>query len=184
MFNLGKIKSGGGASSGLATPSTTSASSTVGVAVTIAKKHLDTDVGASLRKRRKRAAPKQPVDAFGSTTKAPGEKGKEPVGRGKEPMEVEEVPEQGYSIRELCEAANKELKLGANQDLVAATEHRAKELEETMGKLRTELESLKNQRKGLEQETSILCSSLDRARDDRDLCSSLNQLRGRCAVAD
>ncbi|RWW32887.1 hypothetical protein BHE74_00005934 [Ensete ventricosum] len=48
-----------------------------------------------------------------------------------------------------------------------AVEHRAKEIEETVGKLRTELESLKNQQKGLEQEVGILLIGLDRARDDR-----------------
>ncbi|RRT69643.1 hypothetical protein B296_00036604 [Ensete ventricosum] len=44
----------------------------------------------------------------------------------------------------MLRAANEELKLGANQDLVVTVEHRAKELEETMEKLWIELESLKN----------------------------------------
>ncbi|RRT45219.1 hypothetical protein B296_00039171 [Ensete ventricosum] len=63
--------------------------------------------------------------------------------------------------------ANKELKLGANQELVAAAEHRAKELEEDARKLRAKLESLKNQQKGLKQEVGVLRSSLDGARNDR-----------------
>ncbi|RWV85346.1 hypothetical protein GW17_00052870 [Ensete ventricosum] len=40
----------------------------------------------------------------------------------------------------MLRAANEELKLGANQDLVATAEHRAKELEETMEKLWIELD--------------------------------------------
>ncbi|RWV86614.1 hypothetical protein GW17_00051476 [Ensete ventricosum] len=43
------------------------------------------------------------------------------------------------------QAANKELKLRANQELVTTVEHRAKELAEDVKKLRTELETLKNQ---------------------------------------
>ncbi|RWW74367.1 hypothetical protein BHE74_00017691 [Ensete ventricosum] len=45
--------------------------------------------------------------AVGSTTKAPTEKGKEPGGKGKELVEVEEVLERGYSIRNLCEVENR-----------------------------------------------------------------------------
>ncbi|RRT52308.1 hypothetical protein B296_00031308 [Ensete ventricosum] len=67
----------------------------------------------------------------------------------------------------VLQAANKELKLGANQDLVVVIEFHAKGLEEDVKKLRAELESLKNQRRGLEGEVEVLCSSLDRARDDR-----------------
>ncbi|RWV85672.1 hypothetical protein GW17_00052518 [Ensete ventricosum] len=65
--------------------------------------------------------------------------------------------------------ANKELKVGANQELVAAIERHAKELEEIVEKLWAKLESLRSQRKDLEQEVSILHSSLDGARDDRAL---------------
>ncbi|RWV81394.1 hypothetical protein GW17_00057190, partial [Ensete ventricosum] len=49
------------------------------------------DVGASLKKRSKKAAPEEPVDASGGTTKVPIGKGREPTGKGKEPVEVEEV---------------------------------------------------------------------------------------------
>ncbi|RWW73863.1 hypothetical protein BHE74_00018224 [Ensete ventricosum] len=66
----------------------------------------------------------------------------------------------------VCFAANKELKVGAGQELVAATERRAKELEETVEKLRAELESLRSQWKNLEQEVRIMLSSLDGAQDD------------------
>ncbi|RWW52953.1 hypothetical protein BHE74_00040580, partial [Ensete ventricosum] len=49
------------------------------------------DVGASLKKRSKKAAPEEPMDASGGTTKVPIGKGREPTGKGKEPVEVEEV---------------------------------------------------------------------------------------------
>ncbi|RRT41715.1 hypothetical protein B296_00056905 [Ensete ventricosum] len=119
--------------------------------------------------------------------------------KGKGVVELEEVPEQGYTMRELCEGAlhltlakqvyecsseelmnragkstiltlratNKELKLGVNQELVAAVEHWVKELEDEAGKVRTELEFLRNQWKELEQEVRVLRSSLDGARNDR-----------------
>ncbi|RRT69203.1 hypothetical protein B296_00032028 [Ensete ventricosum] len=112
MFNIGKMKSNDGAGSGSTTLSTTSASAAVGIVVTMAEKHLGTNMGTSLRKHSKRAAPEEPVDASRSTTKALAEKGMEPVGRGKEPTKVEEVSEQGYSIRELCEVEDQ---AGANR---------------------------------------------------------------------
>ncbi|RZS07677.1 hypothetical protein BHM03_00038577 [Ensete ventricosum] len=160
------MKSGSGASSGSAAPS----SAAVVVAVPTTGKCPGTDAGASLKKRSKRAAPEELVDASESTTEVH-------AGGGREPIEAEEVPERGYSIRDLCEhqherilalrAANKELKVRASQELVAAAEHWAKELEETMEKLQAELGSLRGQRKDLEQEVNILRSSLDGAQDDR-----------------
>ncbi|RWW84437.1 hypothetical protein BHE74_00006966, partial [Ensete ventricosum] len=84
MFNLGKMKSDG-------------------VAVSTTEKHPSNDVGASLRKRSKRAAPEEPADASGSTIEALTKKGRESDSKGKEPTEFEEVPEWGYSIRDLCE---------------------------------------------------------------------------------
>ncbi|RWW47189.1 hypothetical protein BHE74_00046841 [Ensete ventricosum] len=167
MFNLGKMKSEGEMGSRSVVPSTTSASVTVGVAGSMAEKPPSVSEESSLRKRSKRATPKQLTDASGNTTRVPVEKGKELV-------EIEEAPERGYTIRELCEglhfisalivrvhdagrlvrtqherilalrAANKELKLGANQDLVAAIEFREKGLEEDVKKLLAMLESLKN----------------------------------------
>ncbi|RZS19247.1 hypothetical protein BHM03_00051625 [Ensete ventricosum] len=112
MFNIGKIKSSDGAGSGSTTLSTTSVSAALGVVVTMAEKHLGTNMGTSLRKHSKRVAPEEPVDASRSTTKALAEKGMEPIGRGKELTEVEEVSEQGYSIRELCEVEDQ---AGANR---------------------------------------------------------------------
>ncbi|RRT55436.1 hypothetical protein B296_00027047 [Ensete ventricosum] len=196
------MKSGSGASSGSAAPSLAA----VVVVVPTTRKCPGTDAGASLKKRSKRAAPEELVDASESTTEVH-------AGGGRESVEAEEVPERGYSIWDLCEvedqagvdryftsimtrlktnegpssrvhdvgrlvqhqherilalrAANKELKVRASQELVAAAEHWAKELEETMEKLQAELGSLRGQRKDLEQEVSILRSSLDGAQDDR-----------------
>ncbi|RRT44161.1 hypothetical protein B296_00054314 [Ensete ventricosum] len=88
---------------------------------------------------------------------------------------IDRVHDVGQLVRHQHErilalqVANKELKVGANQELVAATERQAKEFEEIVEKLRAKLESLRSQRKDLEQEVSILHSSLDGARDDRAL---------------
>ncbi|RZS19853.1 hypothetical protein BHM03_00052298 [Ensete ventricosum] len=124
------------------------------------------DEELSLRKCNKRVTLEQLADTSGSTTRVPTEKGKELV-------EIEEALKRGWLVQTqhervlVLQAANKELKLGANQDLVVAIEFHAKGLEEDVKKLRAELESLKNQRRGLEGEVEVLCSSLDRARDDR-----------------
>ncbi|RRT34312.1 hypothetical protein B296_00040024 [Ensete ventricosum] len=59
------------------------------------------------------------------------------------------------------------LQLGANQELVTAAEFRVKGLEEDIKKLQVELESVKNQRRELEQEAGVLRSSLDGAQNDR-----------------
>ncbi|RWW48196.1 hypothetical protein BHE74_00045746 [Ensete ventricosum] len=64
-------------------------------------------------------------------------------------------------------AANKELKAGVGQELVAAAERRAKELEGKVEKMWTKLESLRSQRREFEQEVGLLRSSLDGARDDQ-----------------
>ncbi|RWW44175.1 hypothetical protein BHE74_00050095, partial [Ensete ventricosum] len=63
-------------------------------------------------------------------------------------------------------AVNKELKTGVGQELVAVTERQAKELEGEVKKMRTELESLRSQRREIEQEVGLLCSSFDGARND------------------
>ncbi|RZR87470.1 hypothetical protein BHM03_00014910 [Ensete ventricosum] len=96
MFNLGKMKFDGGASSGSVVPSVTCASASVVDVGSTAEKRPSIDEGSSLRKRSKRATPKQLVDTSGSTIRVPPEKGKELV-------ELEETPERGYTIRELCE---------------------------------------------------------------------------------
>ncbi|RWW81533.1 hypothetical protein BHE74_00010074 [Ensete ventricosum] len=79
----------------------------------------------------------------------------------------------------MLRAANKELKHSANQDLVAATEPRAKELEEDVNKVLSELESLKNQRRELKQEVGVLQSSLDGARNDWAHLKGRDTSRGR-----
>ncbi|RWV78531.1 hypothetical protein GW17_00060482, partial [Ensete ventricosum] len=116
--------------------------------------------------------------------------------KGKGMVELEEVPEQGYTTWELCEVEDR---AGVNkyftsimtrlkctdsedplvlrwstisgsrvgQELVATAEWWAKELEGEFEKMRTELESLRNQQRELEQEIGLLHSSLDGARNDR-----------------
>ncbi|RWW11619.1 hypothetical protein GW17_00024762 [Ensete ventricosum] len=81
----------GGANSGSTVPSTTSAFGPIDVAGSMVEKRPSTSEGASLRKRSRKAAPKQPADASGSATRAPAEKRKELV-------EVEEALEWGYTI--------------------------------------------------------------------------------------
>ncbi|RZR87597.1 hypothetical protein BHM03_00015037 [Ensete ventricosum] len=56
---------------------------------------------------------------------------------------------------------------GVGQELVAAAEWWAKELEGEFEKIQTELESLRSQQRELEQEIRLLHSSLDGARNDR-----------------
>ncbi|RWW81190.1 hypothetical protein BHE74_00010441 [Ensete ventricosum] len=84
------------------------------------------------------------------------------------PILVKQVYE--CSFEELTNRAEKsivwELKHGANQELVTASECRVKELEDEVKKSQAELESLKNQQKELEQEVGVLRSSLDGARND------------------
>ncbi|RRT80609.1 hypothetical protein B296_00015703 [Ensete ventricosum] len=96
MFNLGKMKFGGGASSGLVVPSVTCASASVVVVDSTIEKCPSVDKGSSLRKCSKRVTPEQLADTSRSTTRVPPEKGKELV-------ELEETPERGYTIQELCE---------------------------------------------------------------------------------
>ncbi|RZS22031.1 hypothetical protein BHM03_00054752 [Ensete ventricosum] len=52
-------------------------------------------------------------------------------------------------------AANKELKAGVGQELVAIAERRTKELEGKVEKMRTELESLKSHRRELEYRVAL-----------------------------
>ncbi|RWW82928.1 hypothetical protein BHE74_00008591 [Ensete ventricosum] len=110
MFNLGRMKSGSNVGSGSVAPSMANASPTVEV-VFMAEKHPSIDADTKLRKRNKRTTSEQLAGATESTTKAPTEKGRESIGKGKEPVEVEEVPEWGYSIRDLCEVEDR---AGAN----------------------------------------------------------------------
>ncbi|RRT71412.1 hypothetical protein B296_00008270 [Ensete ventricosum] len=242
MFNLDKMKSGIGASSGSVAASATSTLTAVDVGASTIEKCPSSGAGAGLRKRLRKAIVEQLADASGSTARTSAYKGKGIV-------ELEEVPEQGYTMRELCEvgdragvdkyftsiitrfrcvnsanplvprwstisgssqlwiegplsgeylrgalhsilakqvyecsseelmnqagkltvwsqhekiltlrAINKELKARVGQELVAVTERRAKELEDIVKKMRTELESLRSQRRDLEQEIRVLRS--------------------------
>ncbi|RWW67236.1 hypothetical protein BHE74_00025333 [Ensete ventricosum] len=86
---------------------------------------------------------------------------------------IDRVHDMGRLVRSQHEkiltlrAANKELKAGVGQGLVAIAEHWTKELEGKVEKMQTELESLRSQRRELEQEVGVLRSSLDGARNDR-----------------
>ncbi|RWW39669.1 hypothetical protein BHE74_00054976 [Ensete ventricosum] len=62
-------------------------------------------------------------------------------------------------------AANKELQAGVGQELVAFAELWAKELEGEVENMWTELESLRSQRRELEQDVGVMRSSLDGARN-------------------
>ncbi|RRT39059.1 hypothetical protein B296_00057603 [Ensete ventricosum] len=86
---------------------------------------------------------------------------------------IDRVHDAGRLVRSQHErilafrAANKELKHGASQDLVTVAELHVKELQEYANKLRVELESLKSQRRDMEQKVGVLRSSLDGAWNDR-----------------
>ncbi|RRT40596.1 hypothetical protein B296_00038656 [Ensete ventricosum] len=66
----------------------------------------------------------------------------------------------------MLRAANKDLKSEAGQEEVVAAEHRAKELQDDVDKLRGELESSEHRHKDLEQEVDTMHTSLQGARDD------------------
>ncbi|RWW48305.1 hypothetical protein BHE74_00045640 [Ensete ventricosum] len=55
---------------------------------------------AGLRKRLRKVTVEQPIDASGSIARTSTDKGKEIV-------ELKEVPEQGYTMRELCEVEDR-----------------------------------------------------------------------------
>ncbi|RZS00298.1 hypothetical protein BHM03_00029974 [Ensete ventricosum] len=100
MFNLGKMKFGGETGNGSTVPSTTDAFASVVVAGFLAEKHPSIDEGSSMRKRNRRETSKQLADASGSTTRVPVEKGKESV-------VIEEAPERGHTLHELCEVEDR-----------------------------------------------------------------------------
>ncbi|RWV86838.1 hypothetical protein GW17_00051226 [Ensete ventricosum] len=66
----------------------------------------------------------------------------------------------------MLRAANKDLKFEAGQEEVVAPEHRAKELQDDVDKLRGELESSEHRHKDLEQEVDTMHTNLQGARDD------------------
>ncbi|RRT46510.1 hypothetical protein B296_00013983 [Ensete ventricosum] len=86
---------------------------------------------------------------------------------------IDRVHDAGQLVRSqhkrilALQAANKELKDRADQDLVAAAEAHVKELEGNVNKLRGEMKPLKTQRRRLEEEVGILRSSSDEAQNDR-----------------
>ncbi|RWV76903.1 hypothetical protein GW17_00062358 [Ensete ventricosum] len=96
MFNLGKMKSGGGVGSRSAATPTIGVSTSTTTVESLAEKCPSIDEGLSLRKRNQRETPEHQADALESTTRVPSEKGKEPVA-------MEEAPKRGYTLRELCE---------------------------------------------------------------------------------
>ncbi|RWW73659.1 hypothetical protein BHE74_00018455 [Ensete ventricosum] len=94
------LKSGGRAGSrSVASPTTSVFASTV-TAESLVEKRPSVDEGLSLRKRNRRETPKHQEDASGSTTRVPS-------GKGKEPVAMEEAPERGYTLRELCEVEDR-----------------------------------------------------------------------------
>ncbi|RWV78195.1 hypothetical protein GW17_00060870 [Ensete ventricosum] len=94
MFNLGKMKSDGGAGSGLMASSVASAPTTGDAGGSTIEKHPSFGARAGLRKCLLKVAAEQPTDASGSTVMTSADK-------GKGTMELEEVPERGYTMREL-----------------------------------------------------------------------------------
>ncbi|RRT39234.1 hypothetical protein B296_00011333 [Ensete ventricosum] len=130
-FNLGKMKSDGETGNKSTIPSTTSAFTTVGVAGSMAEKRPSVGEGASLRKHIRKAA-------FGSLQMPLGAPRGPLLKRGRgggdcrgPRMGVHHPGSmRGGSTPHPCKVANKELKLRANQELVAASEHRVKELED------------------------------------------------------
>ncbi|RZR71911.1 hypothetical protein BHM03_00008684 [Ensete ventricosum] len=96
MFNLGKMKSRGGVDSGSATLSAASAPAARDAGVSTVEKRPSSGAEAGLRKRLPKVATEQPANASGSTARTSTDK-------DKGTMELEEVPERGYTMRELCE---------------------------------------------------------------------------------
>ncbi|RZR71581.1 hypothetical protein BHM03_00005933 [Ensete ventricosum] len=88
MFNLDKMKSDGGAGSGSTAPSVASAPATGDVGVSMVKKRPSSGAEVGLRKRLRKAATEQPVDASGSTARTSADKGKGTVelGEGEAPL--------------------------------------------------------------------------------------------------
>ncbi|RWW33504.1 hypothetical protein GW17_00001789 [Ensete ventricosum] len=126
--------------------------------------------GAGLRKRLRKVTAEQLADALRSTARTSADKGKGTV-------ELEEVPERWYTMRELCEVEDRAmvdtyfasimtwLKCADNEDplmmrwlIISGSSPFWTE---------AELESLRSQRRELEQEVGLLRSSLDGARNNR-----------------
>ncbi|RWV85554.1 hypothetical protein GW17_00052646 [Ensete ventricosum] len=95
MFNLGKMKSGSGVGSDSVMPTAASAPAVGDAGVSMVEKRPSSGVEAGLRKRLRKVAIEQLADASRITARTSADKGKGTV-------ELEEVPEQGYTMRELC----------------------------------------------------------------------------------
>ncbi|RRT72266.1 hypothetical protein B296_00003040 [Ensete ventricosum] len=106
MFNLGKMKSGSGAGSSLATPSVANAPAVGDAVVTMVEKHSSFDAEAGLRKRLRKMVAEQPADTFGSTARTSADKGKGTV-------ELKEIPSRGALhptvAKQVYECSSKEL---------------------------------------------------------------------------
>ncbi|RRT38416.1 hypothetical protein B296_00033519 [Ensete ventricosum] len=94
------MKSSGGAGSGSATPSAASAPTAGDARVSTVEKCPGSGAGAGLRKRLRKVAAEQPTNASGSTARTSTDK-------GKGMMELEEVPERGYTMWELCKVEDR-----------------------------------------------------------------------------
>ncbi|RWV78715.1 hypothetical protein GW17_00060268 [Ensete ventricosum] len=81
-------------------PSTTSVSVTIDVVGSMAEKRPIVSEGEIMRKHSRKVTFEQPAGASGSTTRTLAEKGKGSV-------EIEEAPEWGYTIQELCEVEDR-----------------------------------------------------------------------------
>ncbi|RZR91639.1 hypothetical protein BHM03_00019795 [Ensete ventricosum] len=154
---------------------------------------LSQGAGAGLRKRLRKVADEQPVDASGSTARTS-------IDKGKRIVELEEVPERVYTIRELYEVEDRagadkyftsimtRLRCVDSEDRLQVYECSSKELMNRAGKSvvwqesdkswsqslsvkrkswRTRLRRCELSWRELEQEVRILRSSLDGARNDR-----------------
>ncbi|RZS20402.1 hypothetical protein BHM03_00052908 [Ensete ventricosum] len=100
MFNLGKMKSSDGAGSGSTAPSIASAPTVGDARVSTIEKRPSSEAGVGLRKCLRKVAAKQPTDASGSIARISADKGKGMV-------ELEEVPERGYTMQELCKVEDR-----------------------------------------------------------------------------
>ncbi|RWW44395.1 hypothetical protein BHE74_00049847 [Ensete ventricosum] len=91
-----EMKSDGGAGSGSTAPSAASVPTAGDAGVSTVEKRLSSRAEAGLRKHLWKVATEQPADASGSTVRTSADKGKGIV-------ELGEVPEWRYTMRELCE---------------------------------------------------------------------------------
>ncbi|RRT52189.1 hypothetical protein B296_00026677 [Ensete ventricosum] len=90
----------GGVGNGSTTPSAASAPATGDAGVSVVEKRPSSSPQVGLRKHLQKVAAEQPVDASRSTTRTSADKGKGTV-------ELKEVPERGYTMRELCEVKDR-----------------------------------------------------------------------------